>query len=253
MLILAISIILVIVLYNKRVLQQKHQIQETKFKHQKELIEATIQVEENEREKIAKNIHDDLGALLNVIRLNNVNAIKKVTDSTVVLKSLENNKELLNSTSEIIRSVARQLAPPTLIKLGYVEGVRELCKHVNNTEVVSMNFEPKGITNRFEQKIEVQLYRVTQEVVNNILKHADSSLIELNLSLVDRVLILTITHNGKGIDKTEIDDLMNESKGLGLKSIQTRIHAINGEIEYLTNTQNDSKVTIHIPISDEKN
>ena len=93
MFILASFIILFVVIYKKRVLQQRNEIQESKYNHQKELIEATIQVEEKERERIAKNIHDDLGALLNVIRLNNIKAVKKVNESAVVLKALEDNKK----------------------------------------------------------------------------------------------------------------------------------------------------------------
>jgi signal transduction histidine kinase len=198
MFILAISIILFVVIYNKRVLQQQHQIQAEKYKHQKELIEATIQVEENERQSIAKNIHDDLGALLNVMRLNNMKAIKKVEDRTIVLKSLEDNKNLLRSTMDIVRSVAKQLAPPTLIRLGYVEGINELTRQINNTEAIKVAFESHYIVSRFPQKIEVQLYRITNELINNILKHAAAAVIQISLIQTENDLILTISHDGKG-------------------------------------------------------
>jgi signal transduction histidine kinase len=248
MLILAISIILFIVLYNKRVLLQKHQIQAAKFNHQKELIEATIQVEENEREKISKNIHDDLGALLNVIRLNNMKAIKNANKPEVVVQSLEDNKSLLNSTSEIVRSVAKQLAPPTLLKLGYVEGIKELCKQVNNTGAIKVEFKGDKIAVRFQQRVEVQLYRVTQEVVNNILKHAKASSITIELKLLENMLTLTVSHDGLGISADTIKKLMRTSKGLGLKSIQTRIQTIKGSIQYFSIGTNDSKIIIHIPV-----
>ena len=253
MFILAISIVLFIVTYNKRVLQQQHQIQEEKYRHQKELIEATIRVEEREREKIAKNIHDDLGALLNVMRLNNISAIKKIEDKTSVLKTLENNKELLNSTSEIVRSVAKQLAPPTLLKLGYVEGIKELARQLNNTESLKVAVDFRNITTRLDQKIEVQLYRITSEVVNNILKHASASAVQIDLTQVEGAFILTIAHNGIGISSEKVEKLTKKEGGLGLKSIQTRVQSINASIQYLISEAAYSKIMLYIPLTDEKN
>lgn len=254
MVILAVSIVLFVVIYKKRILQQQNEIQKAKYSHQKELFEATIQVEEKERERIAKNIHDDLGALLNVIRLNNISAIKNVNNVDKVLKSLDDNKKLLNSTSEIIRSISRQLGPPTLLKLGYIEGISELCTHINNTGAFKVNFKVENnITSRFHQKIEVQLYRITQEIINNIIKHANASLINIELCMHNRALNLSITHNGYGINSTTIETLLQSSKGIGLKNIQSRVQAINGSIQYFTIGLNDSKIIIDIPLDDEKN
>jgi len=253
MIILAVFIVLFVVIYQKRILQQQNKIQQTEYDHQKELFNATIQVEENERERIAKNIHDDLGTLLSVIRLNNINAIKKASDPEAVLKSLEDNKELLNSTSEVVRSISKQLAPPTLLKLGYIEAISELCKHINNTDALTISFSFEDVPTRFDSKIEVQLYRITQEVVNNIIKHAEASDIDIDLSMLDAVLNLSITHNGEGINSAAIEKLLRSAKGLGLKSIQSRVQAINGSIQYLTIGLNDSKIMIHIPLKNEEN
>lgn len=253
MVILAVSIILFVIIYKKRILEQQNDIQQAKYNHQKELLEATIQVEEKERERIAKNIHDDLGALLNIMRLNNINAIKKINNVAVVLKSLNENKKLLDSTSEIIRSISKQLAPPTLLKFGYIEGISELCKHINNTDNLKVGFTVNNIVSRFNQKIEIQLYRITQEIINNIIKHADASSINVILSLKKDNLNLLITHNGKGINSKTIEKLLYSSKGLGLKNIQSRVQAINGVVQYFTIGLNDSKIIIDIPINDEKN
>lgn len=254
MVILATFIILFVVIYKKRFLQQQNEIQEAKYIYQRELLEATIQVEEKERERIAKNIHDDLGTLLNVMRLNNISAIKKIHDETALLKVLEDNKNLLNSTSEIVRNISKQLAPPILLKLGYSEGISELCSHINNTEELSVYFTSENITSRFNHKIEIQLYRVTQEIINNIIKHAKASSINIHLVLQNEVLNLSITHNGKGISSSTIEGLLQSPKGLGLKNIQSRVQAINGTVQYFTVGINNSKITIDIPLlNNEKN
>jgi len=253
MAILAVSIILFVIVYKKRILQQQNKIQQIEYNHQKTLLEATIQVEETERERIAKNIHDDLGALLNVMRLNNINAIKKIHNTDSVLKSLEDNKILLDSTSEIIRAISKQLTPPILLKLGYVESISELCNHINNTGVLKIDFSIENIQSRFPKKIEIQLYRITQEIINNILKHAGASLMKILLSSHQGVLNLLITHNGKGINSLTIEKLLRSSKGLGLKNIQSRIQAINGSIQYFTIGLDDSQIIINIPLDEEKN
>ena len=246
MLILVAFIILFVLYYQKKVLAQQNQMQVAENKYQRRLLSAAIQVEEKERERIAKNIHDDVGTLLNVLKLN-LNKISRNAKNEELTKNLSaENLLLLEESIQSIRGIAKDLVPPTLIKLGYIKALNELCKHINNSGQITITFLQNALETRLPEQTEVQLYRLTQELLNNIIKHTGAKEITIELKPVNSFYNLLIFHNGRGITTQQVNELSKEQKGLGLKNIQSRAQLINASVEYNAPTKGHASIAVEL-------
>ena len=248
MLTLVSFIVVFIVMYQKRMLAHKTSLQENENKHQRELLDAAIEIAEQERKKISANIHDDVGLTLNVIKLNFSKIHRNLNDKELVDTLLKNNSNLLDETITSIRSISHDLMPPTLVNLGYKKGISEMCKQINSSGQMSILFTTDQNEITLSKKNELQLYRLVKEVVNNIIKHASATKVEINLTVNNKNLNTLITHNGNGITTEMVKELSESAKGLGIKSIMSRAQLTNSIIQYLTLGTNESKITIETPL-----
>jgi signal transduction histidine kinase len=246
MLVLVAFIILFVLYYQKKVLAQKNQLQLAENKYQRELLSAAIQVEEKERERIAKNIHDDVGTLLNFLKLN-LHKVAHSADINLNKSLMEENLKLLEDSIQGIRGVAKDLIPPTLVKLGYIKGLNELCRHINNSGQVIVNFSPDAAATRLPEQTELQLYRITKELLNNIIKHTGAKKIDMEFKEINSSFRLLISHDGRGITSQEAMELSKTQKGLGLKSIQSRAQLINAVVQYKIKADHTAFITVELP------
>lgn len=252
MVILAVSIILFVVLYQKKILTQKNEIQYTVNRHQKELLEATIKVAEKEREKIAKNIHDDIGTRLNVIKLHLTKISRNAGDRRISENLIGESMELLNESIHNIRGISQDLMPPTLVKLGFEKGIMEFCRQINTAKALKIELVADLKGKRLPAEVELQLYRVVQELINNILKHAEAKNVEMDIRSDTSEVTVSIRHDGKGINTETVTRLAESEQGIGLKSIQSRIQLIGASIQYLTLGPKRSEISIEVPCMYEK-
>lgn len=245
MLILSVSIIIFVLYYQKKILKQKSGQIERENEYQRELLRASIEIEERERERIAKNIHDDIGATLNFLKLQlyraerNPDYCKEVLPVTI---------HVLDDTIGNIRRIARDLMPPTLVKLGLEKGLSDFFKNLSFGD--KNRIEIHGhLTISLEPKSELQLYRIILEIVNNIIKHSDAQKIIIHLANTENEVQIKIKYKGTGINDQEVQNKIASSNGLGLKSIQSRILLLNGKISYNVTNSKLSSVHIFIPVN----
>jgi signal transduction histidine kinase len=247
MLILVAFIILFVLYYQKKMLLQQNQLQVAENKYQRELLNATIKVEQKERERIAKNVHDDLGALLTVAKINLGKIAMNKTATEDESKLVKENMELLEKSIQSVRGIAKDLVSPTLQKAGYFHALKELGTLLNNNGEIKVNIIPESSDRRFEAETESQLYRMTQEVINNILKHSAAREINIEFKSMDAHDIISIKYDAKGISSEEVKQLAGSNKGMGLKSIQSRAQLINTKVNYFVYNEKKSEVKITIP------
>lgn len=244
---LVFFVILFILQYQKKILQHKTFINQKEINYQKKLVEANIEVAEFESEKIAKNIHDDIGTTLNVISLH-LNRIKRNTNNEELVKELTNeSRNLLDNAIDGIRNIAKDLMPPSLIKLGFEKGLIQLCRQIESGSSLKINLNQLNFTFSLPKKTELQLYRIVQETLNNIVKHANASHVNILIQNNLKSIIITITHNGIGINNEMVNELTKINSGIGLRSVQSRAQIINATIQYITISEKESIITIEIP------
>jgi signal transduction histidine kinase len=247
MLILVVSIALFVALYQRKVMAQQMQIQAAENRHQKELLNASMEVAEQEREKIAKNIHDDVGTLLNVIRLQMTKLSRSAADQAKTEELVKESLTMVDESIQTVRGIAHDLMPPTLVKLGFDKGITELCRQINASGQLKAEATVDTNNRRLSARSELQLYRAVREIINNILKHSKASALNVSVRATDESLGVRIHHNGVGISNEAATQLAQSDKGVGLKSIQSRVQLVNGTIQYLTKGQSDSEVIIEVP------
>lgn len=247
-LILVSFIVLFILLYQKKMLANQALIKENDIIHQRKLLDASIEVAEQERKKIAANIHDDIGMMLNVIKLNLTKIQRNRSDEKLTETLLTNSNLLIGDTLAAIRVISNDLMPPTLMKLGFIKGITELCRQVKSSGVIDINLKLNVDSIRLEKKNEIQLYRLIKEVVNNIIKHASASTAEVTINATSEFMTITIIHDGKGLTNEMMHHLSESSDGIGLKSILSRAQLTNSVLQCIIIGNKEAKIIIESPL-----
>jgi signal transduction histidine kinase len=209
---------------NKRLAQ--NEIQSLKQQHQLSATESIIKSQEEERHRMARDLHDSLGGILSGIKysLNTMtgNVILPESSVTVFNKALGQLDTAINE----MRRVAHNMMPESLLKFGLNDALQDFFDSIVRTGKLKVHFT-SNIKDRLEQTTEVTLYRIVQELINNALKHAQASDIYVQLSQNDDKLLLSVEDNGRGFDTSSL----NENEGIGIKNIENRVAYLNGKIE----------------------
>lgn len=222
---------------------------DTENKHQKKLLDASLEIAEQERVKIATNLHDDIGITLNVLKLN-LSRLKKNIDNKAVFEEIVTaSYKNIDDSLDTVRTIYNDIIPPTLMNLGFVRGLKEVCRQINAAGETEITFNCEEENIEFDKKIKIQLYRLTKEILNNTVKHAKPLAIEIKIAKVRTDLVINIIHNGLGITTDEIKKFAERSTGLGLKSILTRAQLINATLQFTIPNKKQAEVLIKTPIS----
>jgi signal transduction histidine kinase len=229
--------------------QMQKEMSSLKEQQQNLLIEGAIRSEEGERHRIAEMLHDEVGAILSSTRLHfsNINA-RQLDDKGRSLH--EKSKELLDESIQKVRTISHNLHSTLLKEFGLNEAIQNfLSKTVQGTLV---NVETHLDSNYHIQNPEKDLgiYRIFQELINNILKHAQANYINVHSSLKEQSLELELRFNGSGLSQFEFEELRYKPEGLGLKNIQNRIILLKGKIEFQKN-YSENRINLAIPVNPE--
>ena len=244
--ILVFFIVLLVRLYQKRMIESHNQLVNMEKFHQGRIISASMEVAEEERRKIAKNLHDDIGIVFQVLKIN-LNRIKKNIGKAETVDDLVfNSSEMIDESMDVVRAIYHDIVPKTLSVSGLDPTLRQLCKQLRDSANISVNYTSPEQNIRLDEMRELQFYRLIKEVLNNTLKHANPLQMNLAMSKTENILTVTLQHNGKGITTEEIRELAKKSKGLGLKSIITRSELLSACIDFMVPEPGNPLVVIRM-------
>jgi two-component system, NarL family, sensor kinase len=243
MLLLACFIILFLFLYQKKRLSQELKMQKVESEYQNELLVATVDIQESERKRIALDLHDNIGSMLSAIRLRMYQLNKSTTDETLQ-ESYKETTDIIDDMLETTRSFSRELMSPTLEDFGLAHALENLCTRIHTGGVLHVDIQVVGEYKRQSLKTELNIFRIAQEILNNIVKHAHASEIRMVLVSGGDMLELRIEDNGDGFIKKEGIG----KQGLGLKSIQTRLHLLKATLNYFPGEVKGTIAIIKVPV-----
>jgi signal transduction histidine kinase len=203
----------------KRLLQEKQQT---------ELLNVIITAQEEERKKIAVDIHDGLGQLLSGIKMKLQSAINETGISEKEGNLLKTLLELNNESITESKNIAANLLPYNIKDFGLVAAIKNLCYKNNELNISKITFYSNDVPRKIPAEIEITLYRITQELINNALKHAKAGEIFVQLFFRENKLILQVEDNGVGYDTQEISSKENS---MGLKNIAIRVKILEGHLD----------------------
>jgi two-component system NarL family sensor kinase len=246
MLALTIGLIVFIIFHQRKVIRYQLQLQKMEFDQQKMLLNASIRLQEEERQRIAADLHDDAGPLLATARLYlNENLVN--LDRATQLQSIYNAKQIIDDTIQLIRNISHSLMPPTLKNFGLESAVNDLFQKISSSGSMNASSRFHDYRERLQPETELIIFRVIQELVNNILKHSNASFIHLTQNTNNNKFFIRLHHDGRGLTQSDFEKLNKSSVGLGLKNIQSRLKVLHGKIFFEKDiSQTYFKVTIEL-------
>jgi PAS domain S-box-containing protein len=212
---------------------------------ERQILSAVIRGEERERQRFAREMHDGLGPLLSTVKLY-VNELASANMTEEERKDLiRHSNEMLDDAVNSARTISNNLMPTVIQSYGLVKAVQAFCDKVNKTNKINIQFETENIEERLEENLELILFRVISELINNTLKHAQAENVFILLIMHEDRLSLNFRDDGVGFDAEEI--LQSDNKGMGLKNIISRVKSINGN--YSFSSRQGEGFTIKIEIN----
>ena len=208
---------------------------------QKERMFAEITMQENERRRIANDLHDSIGPMLSSVKLNiNSIEVKDTIDEQIVQKAGKHLDDIIRN----MRQISHNLLPNTLERRGLIEALKEFTDSINDSKHIKVHLQLVHELSIGKEK-EIHLFRIIQEIVQNTLKHARAKNLQIGIGQEnDHVLILTMD-DGVGFD---IDNVKDKSMGLGMKSLETRTEILNGKLVLESRPGKGTNYFIKIPI-----
>jgi len=226
----------------QKILIQKQKIKELEKEKQLVAVQYALEGEEKERSRLARDLHDGLGGLLSGAKMS-FNSFK---DNYVIneeqAESFRYALNLLNKSISELQMVAHNMMPQALINAGLKEAISEFCENINKGNSIVIKFQFFGKEKKLQHKYEIAIYRVIQELLNNILKHSGASEAFIQLIQDETRIALTVQDNGKGFDPA----ILSSSEGHGVNNIKLRIETLGGHFEIISAPGKGTEVSIEI-------
>ncbi|MHC2990726.1 histidine kinase [Pontibacter sp. HJ8] len=249
MLLLVAGIIVFVVRYHKRLVAHHEHLRHLQEIRQRQLLEAALEAQESERRRVARDLHDEVGGMLALVRLNIGQLGGQPAPSVGASDTAVRAKQLLDEAIGSVRRISHDLMPVVLEKLGLIQAIRSMAHSIPPGSGLEIKFTHSQDYERLQARQELLLFRILQELLNNSLKHAGASVITIDLQKNGPEVRLTYTDNGKGFAYAPASQDTPGATGLGLKNLQSRVSLLQGTFAYNSAQGAGIKAEIVIPIS----
>lgn len=248
--VMTLFIILFVAFYQNRQVRHQLALNELREAYRKELMEATFQGQEAERRRLAQDLHDEIGTMLSVTKLS-LNQLERHLSGVLQQQPLgpihgsadryepfdaegsseqvQKTRSLLDETMNNVRRISRDLVPTTLERFGLLAALEELAEKATNAEI-TVSFESPATLPRLSTAHELMFYRVAQELINNAIKHAGATLVEVQFVNLESAIRMSVVDNGLGFDYDEV--VKDQRGGLGLRNIESRLSVVDGHVTF---------------------
>ncbi len=248
MILLAIAIVVFVVIHQRKVIRFNSQLKQLEEEKQQILLNASIRFQEEERNRIAADLHDDAGPLLATARLYlNENLVNQ--ERAQQLQSISSAKQIIDDAILLIRNISHSLMPPTLKNFGLESAVTDLFQKISGSGSINASARFHDYRVRLKVEQELLVFRIIQELVNNVFKHSNAGFIHLTQNNSGSNMYFRLHHDGNGIVQADFEKLNHSALGLGLKNIASRIKVLKGRIFFeIDPSHTYYKVTIEVPV-----
>jgi two-component system, NarL family, sensor kinase len=251
MLVLFTSFLVALLFSQRKKLKYQQNMQSLREQQQNQLIEAAVRSEETERHRIAETLHDEVGAILSSAKLHLL-GIKEDSLDDRDKKLHEKGKDLLNDVIQKVRGISHNLHSNILKEFGLNEAIRHFIKKITQGSILHAATALDDNYTTVNPDNDISMFRMVQELVNNILKYAHATEFLISSTLEGNELNLVLFHNGEGLTQEQFEELRYQKEGLGLKNIQNRVILLKGSIHF-TKGGEGYRINIHVPVKSDKN
>ena len=235
----------------KRIIAEKDnilQLEHIKMLEQQQQVvslQSMINGQESERSRIAKDLHDGLGGLFSTIKMH----FSTLQHENAGLKAdplFAKSYEMINTASEEVRRIAHNMMPEVLLKLGLVQASQELCSSISGGKLLDVSLQAYGMEKRLNASTEIMLFRILQELLNNIIKHSQATEAIIQFNREGNRLSVTVEDNGRGFNLAETDGKTHA----GLSSVESRVSYLNGKLSIDSQKEVGTTVMMDFLIND---
>jgi signal transduction histidine kinase len=244
MLVLAITLIVFFVLYQKKYIAQQMYLLQIQSEHQRKLLISSIEAQEKERERIARDLHDEIGSALSTAKLF-VGQLQMGEPDPEKRQLSSQVRDILTSTLQEVRNISHDLMPDVLRKFGLAEALQHLVDVVAEASSLEVHFQRKAQP-QLPYQHELALYRIVQELTHNALRHANATRLTLRLWQEEHVLHALVEDDGRGFDWQSLHT--SKEAGIGLKSIEARVSMLAGTLHVDTAPGQGTRIRIAIDL-----
>lgn len=240
---LLLSIILSYVLHKNYQQKQQRKLQQAILKEQEEAAKAVIKTEENERARMSQTLHDGVGQLLSALKMN-LQALGEHAGLKDELIPVYNNSiSLIDESVKEIRNVSHQIVPNNVIRLGLGNALKTLVEKIDNNKLkIHLNIE--GVLQNIAPDTQLMVYRILQEIINNVIKHARANTLNILMAVSTNDLLAVVEDNGVGFDTNTLKD----GSGIGIDNIASRIRYLKGQYQIDAAPGKGTKFSFQIPV-----
>lgn len=243
MVVIALSIIVLFTTSQRRIMTEMKKNHESQLKMQKMLLENTVTVQEKERSRIARELHDNIGSQLSVMNLS-LNVLKSMSQFEDKEKEVINQiSSSLSSSIETTRSISHELFPATISKFGINTALRALATKINKSGGLNLSLNINHEWEDLDKENGIHIFRVLQELINNTIKHAQAKEAKIRSWQEDQSLRLVYQDDGVGLPANH-----QNKTGIGLGNMQTRIGLLNGVLVMSNRKEGGLEASITLPI-----
>jgi signal transduction histidine kinase len=242
LLLVAVGIITLVMVYRRKQVEYIHEQSRMKAAFEKELLEAQLEMQEQTMKHIAQEIHDNIGGTLTLAKLN-LNTIRAEQQNGTIGK-IGNAKELVTKAISDLRTLSKTLHGEAVLSAGILNAIKMELQLIDKAGNCETSFSVSGTPASIDQKKELILFRTVQEALHNAMKHSGATKIQIDVVYDKQGLTLLIRDNGKGFDRTVLEN--DPEKGLGLRNMQNRTKMIGGDLSIDGST--GTKIQISLPI-----
>ncbi len=241
---LVISVLLFLNYRHKQRLQMQR-IHDLETRQLLTATEAVLKGEEQERSRLAKDLHDGLGGMLSGIKYSFSTMKGNLILTPENAQAFERSMDMLDSSIKEMRRVAHNMMPEALVKFGLDTALKDFCNDISNSGALQVSYQSIGVENAtINQTTAITIYRIVQELINNTMKHAGARTALVQLSKEDARMSVTVEDDGKGFDTA----LLNHSKGIGWSSIQNRVDFLKGKLDVHSQPDKGTSVLIELTV-----
>ncbi len=226
---LLISSILIWFLFQQRQKRKNQEIISLKREHQIKTLESLIEGEEKERFRIAKELHDGVNGDLSAIKYKLSSLFEM--NNTVIKEVIA----MIDNSCNQVRAISHNLVPPSLEEFNLIQATETFCTNMDEIHPVKIDFQYIGKSLNISKKVQINIYRILQELINNAIKHANASKINVQISCRNKSIQITVEDNGKGFDKSNI-----KNKGIGLNNIKSRVDFLHADLDIISDSKGTS-------------
>lgn len=240
---LIISSIVFFVVYHTKKIKRKSQLIRDSLEQQELMLQASIESQETERRRIAKDLHDGLGQILIALKLAWEGFFNDKSLSPELQKKANQSAVWLKQASEEVRNISHQMMPRSISEAGLRSAIQDLLDQSFMNSTTQYDFEAFNLDDRYGDDFEINIYRIVQEIIANTLKHAKASKFDLQILRNNDAIVINVEDNGIGFELGP-----DKRTGNGISNIRSRVQLLNGHMNIISGKGKGTNYTIRIPL-----